>query len=354
MKKLLKQAVGIDVAQDELVATFGKKYDDLSYQLISTSVFKNNKSGMMQLLKWSKKVKELDSPIIYVMEATGVYHELFAYFLVDNLQKVNIVLPSKISNYVKTLELKTVNDITSSSAIAQFGLDRKLDEWQKPKPIFKNLRQLTRERDQIVEERTIVKNKLHADSKEAEPNESGLKRMNARISLLNIQEAQIKIEIDILIASDENLTESISNMSSIKGVSNMVAAIILAETNGFELIRNKKQLVSYAGLDIIDKSSGTSVKSKPRISKRGNKYIRKALFFPSMVAVRHSKVHKELHERICEKSGVKKKGLTAVQRKILELSFILFKTKTKYNEDYEMNQKQKKESEKNQLSLQSA
>ena len=143
MKKLLKQAVGIDVAQDELVATFGKKYDDLSYQLISTSVFKNTKSGMMQLLKWSNKFKELDSPIVYVMEATGVYHELFAYFLVDNLQKVNIVLPSKISNYVKTLELKTVNDITSSSAIAQFGLDRKLDEWQKPKPIFKNLRWLS-------------------------------------------------------------------------------------------------------------------------------------------------------------------------------------------------------------------
>jgi len=354
MKKLLKQAVGIDVAKDELVATFGKKYEDLSYQLVSTTVFSNTKSGMVKLRKWTDKLKQLDKPVFYVMEATGVYHELLAYYLVDNLQTVNIVLPSKISNYVKTLEIKTVNDSTSSSAIAQFGLDRKLDVWQKPKPVYKKLRQLTRERDQIVEERTIVKNKLHADTKEADPNSSGLKRMKARINLLNIQETQIKKEIDVLIQSNDELIEAIDNISSIKGISKMVAAIILAETNGFELIRNKKQLVSYSGLDIIDKSSGTSVRSKPRISKRGNKYIRKALFFPSIVSVKWNKTHINLYERISVKSGIKKKGLTAVQRKLLELSYILFKNKTKFDDQYEIKQLQKKEGEKFQPSLQPA
>ena len=34
------------------------------------------------------------------------------------------------------------------------------------------------------------------------------------------------------------------------------------ETNGFELISNKKQLTSYAGLDIREKQSGTSIKRK--------------------------------------------------------------------------------------------
>ncbi|WP_221391981.1 transposase [Dyadobacter sp. NIV53] len=40
------------------------------------------------------------------------------------------------------------------------------------------------------------------------------------------------------------------------------------ETNGFELIRNKKQLSSYAGFDVKEKQSGTSIKGKPRISKK--------------------------------------------------------------------------------------
>jgi transposase len=51
------------------------------------------------------------------------------------------------------------------------------------------------------------------------------------------------------------------------GVEKLTAVIIIAETNGFELILNKKQLTSYAGLDIKEKQSGTSVEGKPKISK---------------------------------------------------------------------------------------
>lgn len=46
-------------------------------------------------------------------------------------------------------------------------------------------------------------------------------------------------------------------MCSIPGMGQLTSVIILAETNGFELIRNKKQLTSYAGLDIKEKLSGT-------------------------------------------------------------------------------------------------
>ncbi|MEI9945951.1 MAG: IS110 family transposase [Chitinophagaceae bacterium] len=59
---------------------------------------------------------------------------------------------------------------------------------------------------------------------------------------------------------------------SIPGVGLLTAVTVLAETNGFDLIRNKKQLTSYAGLDVREKQSGTSVKGKPKISKKGNRY----------------------------------------------------------------------------------
>ncbi|WP_332914699.1 transposase [Algoriphagus boritolerans] len=48
----------------------------------------------------------------------------------------------------------------------------------------------------------------------------------------------------------------------------LTAVIVLAETNGFELVRNKRQLTSYAGFDVREKQSGTSVKGKPKISKK--------------------------------------------------------------------------------------
>src|SRR5690606_27290991 len=111
--------------------------------------------------------------------ATGVYHESFAYFLDEKGYLTTIILPNKISNYARTLSTKTVTDKTASEAIALFGLERNLENWKRPKAIFKILRQLTRERDQIIQERTIAKNQLHAEKSEAEPNKSTIARTKA-------------------------------------------------------------------------------------------------------------------------------------------------------------------------------
>ena len=62
-----------------------------------------------------------------------------------------------------------------------------------------------------------------------------------------------------------------------KGVGLMTVDTIVSETLGFEHVKNVKQLVSYAGYDVVERESGTSVKGKTRISKKGNRYIRKSL-----------------------------------------------------------------------------
>ena len=105
----------------------------------------------------------------------------------------------------------------------------------------------------------------------------------------------------------------------------LTAAIILGETNGFELIRNVKQLTSYAGLDVREKQSGTSIKGKATISKRGNKYLRKAMHFPALTAIRYTDRYKAIFARGVSKHGIKMKAVVAVQRKILEMSYIVFK-----------------------------
>ena len=139
-------------------------------------------------------------------------------------------------------------------------------------------------------------------------------------------------------------------ISSIPGVGALTAVVILAETNGFELIRNKKQLTSYAGFDVQEKQSGTSVKGKPRISKKGNPNLRKAMYLPSLSAVKWDDNFKEMYVRIVSKQGVKMKALIAVQRKLLELTYTLFKTKTSYDKSY----KCQKQEQKNSMSAQRA
>ena len=148
--KTLKQVVGIDVGSKELVVCFGKILSNLDKKLYQYGKFPNTGHGLIKLYQWVQSCTSTESPLHFVMEATGVYHEKLAYFLESKGCSISIVLPNKISNYFRTLEVKTVTDSTCSEAITLFGLERNLELWRKPEPTYKRLKQLTRERDQLV------------------------------------------------------------------------------------------------------------------------------------------------------------------------------------------------------------
>lgn len=334
MKTIVKQVVGIDVAQKELVVCLGRMYDDWTPELYASKTFANTEKGFSALTSWVKTRTEEANPVRYVMEATGVYHESLAYFLEGKGHEVSIVLPNKISNYFRTLKVKTITDKTASEAIARFGLERKLDSWKRPAEIFRKLKQITRERDQLVDERTLVKNQLHAEETEAYPGKESIARMKIRIKLLNKQVLEIKEQINALVKQDKAVSESVEVITSITGIGTLTAVIVLAETNGFELIRNKRQLASYAGFDVKEKLSGTSVKGKPRISKKGNRHLRKAMYMPALSAIRSEGRFKVLFTRLVSRHGIKMKAAVAVQRKLLEMIYTIYKTNTAFDRNY--------------------
>jgi len=337
MKKIVKQVAGIDVAQKELVVCLGKMYEGQDIDLCAYKTFANTAKGFLNLVAWVNKLTDCSVPVRYIMEATGVYHESLAYFLDDQGSELTIVLPNKISNYAKTLDTKTVTDKTASEAIARFGLERKLDCWKRPKKIFKTLRQLSRERGQVIDQRTMSKNQLHAEAAEAYPNKSTLDRVKKLITLLNKQEKEITAEIAEVINREQKLKHSVALLKSIPGVGVLTAAVVLAETNDFELVRNKRQLTSYAGLDVKEKQSGTSVRGKAKISKKGNKYLRKALHLPALTAIRHDQRFKSVFVRLVSKHGIKMKAVVAVQRKLLEMMYTIYKSQQPYDKKYLQN-----------------
>ena len=334
MKKIVKQVVGVDVAQDELVVCIGRMYNDFTSELYSHKNFTNTGKGFQALIEWTARLSDASVGVRYVMEATGVYHESLAYFLSDNGDNLSIILPNKISNYMRTLDIKTVTDKTASEAITRFGLERKLDNWEAPKGIYRKLRQLTRERNQLVDARTVSKNQLHAEESEAKPNKTSVARTKKHIAFLDKQEKEIKEELAQLIKEEPEVKKIVILLCSIPGIGSLTAVTILGETNGFDLIRNKRQLASYAGFDVKEKQSGTSVKGKPHISKRGNKYLRKAMHLPALTAIRHDERFKAIFARIVSKHGIKMKAAVAVQRKLLEMTYTLYKKQEKYDNAY--------------------
>jgi len=88
-----------------------------------------------------------------------------------------------------------------------FGLEKKLEDWVQPKKAFRELRQITRERDQLITERTMLKNQLHAEQVEAYPSENTISRIKARIEMDNTQLKEIMAEIAASIKIDLELNQ---------------------------------------------------------------------------------------------------------------------------------------------------
>ena len=94
-------------------------------------------------------------------------------------------------------------------------------------------------------------------------------------------------------------------------------------------------MVSYAGYDVVKNESGTSIRGKTKISKKGNSYVRHMLYMPAMSAVRSDQHHKAYYQRIVDKTNIKMKGNIAIQRKLLLLIYTLYKNNTPYIQNYQ-------------------
>jgi transposase len=332
MEQSIKQCVGIDIAKASFVACVCKRLLSGEIKMSPVANFDNDKHGFNQFIKWHRKLTDPSIETLFLMEATGIYYESIAFFLHRLNLSVSVILPNKVKHYAKSLNIKTKTDIVDARIIAQMGAERQLPFWQPAPKILRQLRDLTRFYAVLKQERTVYLNRLESGN----ASEETLRYViNANRSILKKLEDQIKqceTEIERLLFTDKWLSEKIIKLMTIKGVGLITLAIIIAETQGFTLVNNRKQLSSYAGYDVVKRESGTSVKGKTRISKKGNSRIRAALYFPSMVASRYNPGLKEDYIRINLGKPSKMVGMTALQRKILILIYTLWKNNEVFRE----------------------
>lgn len=343
---IVKQNAGIDMSKEKFDVNFQQEFLDGHRRTKSSKKFANTISGINSLITWLNKHKSKDDKIAVrvTVEATGVYHENLVYALHDLTDfDISVVLPNKFCAYKKSLNQKSKTDGLDAFALGMMGLERNLEKWKPFSPKSLSLKQLTRERVRIIEQRTACQNQLHALKAAHDTLPITIKRLKANIAFLQKQQKQVEKQIKEMIKSDSELNRQAQNICEIKGVGLMTFATLVAETNGFAQFTNRGQLVSYSGYDVVEKQSGSSVNGKTRISKKGNRFIRRALYFPSLSASQYDDKCKKLYVRVRDRSGFKMKGSVAVQRKLLLLIYTLFKKNEKYDPNYEQKQKENKQ-----------
>ena len=214
------------------------------------------------------------------------------------------------------------------------GVERLLPKWKVSSKIYRELKSLTRERQRLVENKTAVKNQLHAEKHTAHPMKTVITRIKNHIKYLERQIASIEKELENKVSKDDFVSKKIKKITTIPGIAFVTAVTVVSETQGFDNFTSSRQLSSFAGYDIRLKESG-KFKGKTKISKKGNSHIRRAMYMPSLSTIGHTKTYKKIYNRLYKK---KENGLiagTAIQRKLLGLIYTLWKNDTPFIDKYD-------------------
>ena len=150
-----------------------------------------------------------------------------------------------------------------------------------------------------------------------------------------IKEQVRKIEKEIEQKSEG--VEEIKIIRTIPGIGSVSAASIAGEIANIDRFGSVKKLRAFAGIDPSVKESGSSVRGRSTLSKRGSPYLRRALYYAANAARRFSPVFKEYYERKISQHPENKGryAIVATANKLLTVIYYMLKHKEPFNPEYQ-------------------
>lgn len=308
--------IGIDVSKD----TF-----DVWSPLFGHRSIENSRKGFREFQKL------VSDNAWCVMESTGSYHQLLARYLNDKQVKVSVVNPLVVKRFIQMKLQHNKTDKSDAKMIALYAQEQPLKVWVPDPEYIEECKVLNTCIALYFKQSTALKNKLHSlESK-------GSKGLV--LQSLKRQIKQLQKEIRLLESQTESLIkehepEMLTNISSISGIGKKTAMMLISNTYAFKTFDNYKQVSAYFGLSPIERTSGSSIRGRSRISKKGNPAVRNHLFMCSFTACEYNPQCKALYERIVAKGKSKKLALIAVCNKLLKQSFAIAKSGIPYDPEY--------------------
>lgn len=305
--------LGIDVAKAKL---------DCALRLPSgkykNKIIENNLKGFNTLIEWLEK-QGASMPHV-CMEATGVYWESVAEYLATRGMTVSVVNPAQIKAFGTSRMVRTKTDKVDAQLIAEFCRERRPEPWQAPTPSEQALRAMVLRLEALQAMRIQESNRLDVARDAVKPG------IIEHIEWLDKQIDALSKTIRDHIDDDEDLKSKRALLDSIPGVGERTIATLLAFYSNFERFGNARQAVAYAGLDPRQHESGSSVKGKPRLSKIGHAFLRKALYMPAMVALYRTDWGKCFRSRLAAVGKPAKLIIGAMMRKLVHVAFGVLKS----------------------------
>lgn len=309
--------VGIDVGKRGLeVAALGRSGE---VQRLGVA---NDACGHDTLLAWLAE----SAATHVVLEATGSYHQRLLSCLQGAGVALSVVNPARASYFAKSQGRRNKTDRADALILALYARERSPTGAPAPALAQSLARELAALQDDLVR----LKNRLEAaESGVSHPQvAASLKR---RVATLE-QEARDPLET-LGHDTEQAHPEELVLLRSVPGIGLKTALLLLAELGDVRRFASAAKLVAFAGLTPQQTVSGTSV-NRSRLSKLGSGRLRRLLYMPGLVAVRHNPPLKRFYERLLARGKSKKTALVAAMAKLLRIVFGVLTHRQPFSPDY--------------------
>jgi transposase len=316
---------GIDVSCRTLDVSLR---DDVARH-IHKATFENSPAGHRKLIHWLTK---RGRRVRVVLEPTGVY-SLDLSLALDAAKGIELMVvnPMAARKFAEAQMQRSSTDATMALVLQEFAARMEFVPWEPPSPEKRELRAISRRIAALVNEKTRELNRMHATDA-CEVSSATVRADLAR---------HVEYLEHSITALEKRALEFIDKTSELKSAhAHLVSAYGIADTSAIQLLgellvlprdMTARQWVAHCGLDVRLFSSGTSVRKTPRISKKGNVHIRRALYMPALVASRGEPHVRAFYEQLLARGKTKLQAIVAVMRKLLHAIYGMLKTNTHFD-----------------------
>lgn len=280
----------------------------------------NDLKGFAQLQQWLLKHAEPQAWI--VMEATGIYHEALAEWLFKQGYRVCVLNPAQPAFYARSQLQRVKTDKVDAKLLADYG-SRHLAElrtWQPEAPELRRLKALVHRLKDLQELEQIERNRLDVthDSKVRDSIQSVLDHVQRQTDATL---KAIKQHFD----DNDDLRGKRDLLTSIDGIADITAALLLAELGDIQRFDNSKAVTAFSGLNPRLQESG-KYKGQTRISRMGSARLRAGLYMPAVSSLVHNQAICEMAERMRARGKAGKQIVCAAMRKLLCIAYGVLKS----------------------------
>jgi transposase len=253
------------------------------------------------------------------LEATNIYWEDAAQFFAERGHAASAVNPAQIKAHAGARLSRSKTDKGDAGLIAGFCAKHNPPPWRPRSEAEQAVRALVLRVDALQTMLAQEKNRLGT------AREAVREGIQAHIDWLEKQIDALAEEIRRRVDGGPGMKERRGLLDSMPGLGERTIAVLLAFSIDPGHFRDARQAAAFAGLNPRLRESG-ALKGRPRLSKVGHAFLRKALYMPAMATLYKTAWGKRFRERRAAAGKPPKLIIGAMVRKLLQVAFGVLKS----------------------------